>query len=525
MSARSRRLFTGASRRLFTGQSPRPALGLAIFSSLSLGFTQPSQAATPTSLCPRDLEAAIAAITDRPEFTRSRWGILVQSLATATEPPHTLYQRDAEHYFIPASNAKLLSTAAALHRLGPQFRIRTTVYQVPNPDATVLQIVGRADPSLTEAGLTSLAQQLKRAGMRQIDRLILDESYLGGTFVNPNWEWEDIQAGYGAPLNSLIVNQNAIPLQLVPQRLGEPLGIVWEDAIAAQTWQVENRSLTVAPGAPEFVKVGRDLSRPLAKIAGHLRVGSEPEPVAIAVVDPIEHFGQRWQPILQAQGIGVKEIAVTTTPMPSGAIARATWQSAPLAELLQETNQYSNNFYAEALLAILGRMSTPVAADRSPTEAGLAVMATTLSQLGINHQGYALADGSGLSRHNLATPAVLVQTLQTLARSPHAVTYRDSLAVMGETGTLRRRLASATLPPIQAKSGAMQGVASLSGYLERPDASPLVFSILINQSTAAHGTLTQTIDEIVQVLTRLRSCPETNQGLGNASFKAARADR
>lgn len=488
------------------------AISMALLSSVSFLTAPPSLAASPT-LCPSDLAGEITAITDRPEFARSRWGILVQSLATAAESPQTLYERDAEHYFIPASNAKLLSTAAVLQRLGPQFRIATTVYQVPDPDATVLQIVGRADPSLTDTGLASLAQQLKQAGIRQIDRLILDDTYLGGTLVNPNWEWEDIQAGYGAPLNSLIVNQNAIHLQLVPQRLGEPLGIVWEDAIAAQTWQVENRSQTVAPQAPEFVTVGRDLSRPVAKIAGHLRVGSEPEPVAIAVVNPTEHFGQRWQQVLEVQGITVKEIRVTTTPIPAGAIVRATWQSPPLAELLQETNQYSNNFYAEALLAILGREKMPVAPDQSPTEAGLAVMVGTLSQLGIDAEGYALADGSGLSRRNLATPTAFVQTLQTMARSPHAATYRHSLAVMGKTGTLRRRLAHATLPPIQAKSGAMQGIASLSGYLERPDASPLVFSILINQSTASYGTLTQTIDDLVQVLIRLRSCPEPTQGL------------
>lgn len=510
ISARSRRVRCGSP-----GKSPFPALGLTLrlifLSSLSLYLTQPGQAVS-HSLCPRDLEAAIAAITDRPALARSRWGILVQTLATAAEPPQTLYQRDAEHYFIPASNAKLLSTAAVLHRLGPQFRIPTTVYQIPDPNATVLQIVGRADPSLTDTGLTWLAQQLKQAGIRQIDRLILDESYLGGTFVHPHWEWEDIQAGYGAPLNSLILNQNAIPLQLVPQHLGEPLAIVWEDAIAAQTWQVDNHSQTVAPQAPEFVKVGRDLGHPVAKIAGHLRVGSEPEPVAIAVVNPTEHFGQHWQRILQTQGITVKEMEVTTTPRPSGAIVRATWQSPPLAALLQETNQSSNNLYAEALLAILGRERMPLAPNQSPTEAGLAVMAATLSQLGIDTEGYVLVDGSGLSRHNLATPAVLVQTLQTMARSPHAATYRNALAVMGKTGTLKRRLAKATLPPIQAKSGAMQGIASLSGYLERPDASPLVFSILINQATASHGTLTQTIDDLVQVLTRLRSCPEPHQG-------------
>ena len=146
-------------------------------------------------ICAVDLGAKIDAIANRAEFSRSRWGILIQPLSS----PTTLYSRDSQKYFIPASNVKLLTTAAALQKLGGDFRIKTSVYSGENGN---LHIVGRGDPSIAEAQLKSLAQQLKQRGISRVNELIGDDSYFQGNPVNPNWEWEDAQAGYGAPINS-----------------------------------------------------------------------------------------------------------------------------------------------------------------------------------------------------------------------------------------------------------------------------------------------------------------------------------
>lgn len=136
--------------------------------------------ATPR-ICPARLGAAIDAIASRPQFRRSRWGILVETVSSAT----TLYSRDGEHYFIPASTAKLLTSAAVLHELGPNYRIRTSVMGDRNGS---IYIIGRGDPSLTITQLQSLAKQLKATGITQINRLIADDSYFRGSPVNPNWE-------------------------------------------------------------------------------------------------------------------------------------------------------------------------------------------------------------------------------------------------------------------------------------------------------------------------------------------------
>ncbi|WP_210407714.1 D-alanyl-D-alanine carboxypeptidase, partial [Hydrocoleum sp. CS-953] len=120
---------------------------------------------TTQEICSTELTNAIDAVINRPIFRRYRWGILVETLSKKTE----IYSRDAEYYFIPASTAKLLTTAAALQQLRPQFRIRTSVYGDGKGN---IYIMGRGDPSLTATQLKSLAEQLKEQGVENINQLI-----------------------------------------------------------------------------------------------------------------------------------------------------------------------------------------------------------------------------------------------------------------------------------------------------------------------------------------------------------------
>ncbi|HEY9727512.1 MAG TPA: D-alanyl-D-alanine carboxypeptidase/D-alanyl-D-alanine-endopeptidase, partial [Chroococcales cyanobacterium] len=170
------------------------------------------------SICPAELATAIDAAIERPPLHRARWGILIEPLSLGARS-RVLYSHNAERYFIPASNAKLLTTAAALRQLSSGFKIRTSVYDM---GAGVLRVLGRGDPSLTDVQLRELAQQLKHQGIREIKHLLVDTSYFQGDVVNPNWEWEDVQSYYGAPVSSLILNQNAVDLTLSPQQPGQP---------------------------------------------------------------------------------------------------------------------------------------------------------------------------------------------------------------------------------------------------------------------------------------------------------------
>ncbi|MEG3955577.1 D-alanyl-D-alanine carboxypeptidase/D-alanyl-D-alanine endopeptidase [Microcoleus sp. herbarium2] len=478
--------------------------GIAL-SLLVLVLGRPSAVAAQTpavagDICPGELGAQVDAIANRPEFSRSRWGILIQPLSSTA----TLYSRDAQKYFIPASNVKLLTTAAALQKLGADFRIKTSVYSGENGS---LYVAGRGDPSITEAQLQSLAQQLKRRGVDRVNELIGDDSYFQGSAVNPNWEWEDAQAGYGAPINSLIFNQNAIELLLSPQALGQPLKVTFAEPKLANQWQIQNNSVTVGQNESEFIEVGREFDRPAIRVSGQLKVGTESESAYVAVLNPANNFLQHFQQVLAAEGIPVKQALVASVSRNFNQ-ELATVESPPLEELVRETNRESNNLYAEVLLRLLGKVTDKMPQQQEDTdEIGLKELKTALTQLGVNPNSYILADGSGLSRHNLISPEALVQTLRFMANSPAASIYRQSLPIAGESGTLKNRLNSTPNRVIlQAKTGTLSGVSALSGYIEVPDYEPLVFSIIVNQSGLSAASMRSATDEIVLLLNRLRRC-------------------
>ena len=455
-------------------------------------------AAAQAGICPAQLSDKISAITNRSEFRRSRWGILVQTLGDR----QMLYAQDAERYFIPASNLKLLTTAAVLEVLGDRYTIRTSVYQ---SDPGVFRVVGRGDPGLTDAELDQLAKQIRDRHITQINQLIADDHYFQGDAINPTWEWEDVQSGYGAPVNSLILNENLIGLTLFPQSLGQPLRVVWDDPAEGTRWQIDNRSRTVAATAEESVQVGRDLERSQLNVRGQLRVGSKPETAAIAITQPSRYFLQRFKQALRQRGIQVAQSFVATEPTEIQGAEIAAVESEPLAKLIAEVNQQSNNLYAESLLRTLGVTQSPQA--DSSLDAGLEAMKKALFQLGIDSASYNLADGSGVSRHNWVTPETLVQTLQGMGRSPNSAVYRNSLAVAGRIGSLQNRfLDTPVAGKFQGKTGFVSGSIALSGYLEPPDYSPLVLSILINQFDRPTEEIREAIDEIVILLAQLQRC-------------------
>ncbi|NJN04033.1 MAG: D-alanyl-D-alanine carboxypeptidase/D-alanyl-D-alanine-endopeptidase [Leptolyngbyaceae cyanobacterium RM1_1_2] len=470
-----------------------------LISLLSLtGLETPAIAA----VCPAELGRQIEAIAAQPALRPARLGIRVE-----TQSGDLVYERDSDRYFVPASNVKLLTTAAALQALGPDFRIRTSVYgSTNNLGLTTLRLVGHGDPSLSDAELTSLSRQLRQQGVRQVASLTVDDSYFPGQSVNPNWEWEDVQAGYGAPVNSLIVNRNALGLRLIPQQVGQPLQVVWDSPALAAQWQIDNSSATVAADEAEYIEVGRDLSRPILQVRGQLRVGSEAETAAIALPNPAQYFLQQFQAALAAEQISVGRTAIISLPAPQTLPELAAVESAPLRELLIPTNRNSNNLYAEALLKTLGvEASSP---DRGEATAlGITAVQTALAPLGVDSTAYVLADGSGLSRHNLATPAAFVQVLQAMNRSPFAEVYRSSLSTAGVDGTLRNRFrGTAIAGRLQGKTGAISRNAALSGYLDPAGYDPLVLSIVLNNVDQPGRVLRQAIDEVVQLLFELQPC-------------------
>jgi serine-type D-Ala-D-Ala carboxypeptidase/endopeptidase (penicillin-binding protein 4) len=486
---------------------PLPAVAHQILNaSLNTSFKivqQPLPNAT-TAVCPAQLETAIAALLDRPQLNRGRWGIAIQTISRGD----TLYSRDAQNYFIPASNVKLFTTAAALQQLGSQFQIRTSVYRTI---AGGLRVIGRGDPSLTDMQLQALAKQVRQQEIRRISQLVADDDYFQGPIINPSWQWEDIKADYGAPVNSLILNQNTVELTAIPQQVGQPLRLNWSDLREGMQWQIENEAIAIPTSKSSAINVSRNSSAVVLKVTGQMGIDAPPASVNLAVVDPKEHFLRHFRRSLAKEGIveippsnqqRPEERQYTLIPQELAFVV-----SPPLSELLVETNQNSNNLYAEALLRILGARLQPTPSAQTTDEIGLQSVKNTLTALGIEPTGYVMIDGSGLSRQNLASPEAIAQTLKIMANSPLASIYRASLPVAGMSGTLKSRFRGTTAQGIVlAKTGTMSGVVALSGYVNSPNYEPLVFSIIVNQSDQPASVLRQTVDSIVLLLTRLQRC-------------------
>ena len=207
-------------------------------------------------------------------------------------------------------------------------------------------------------------------------------------------------------------------------------------------------------------------------------------------------FSKRFVRVLLEEGITVHQGEVVHARSNSLGEEVAAIQSPPLAALVQETNQESNNLYAEVLLRLLGNTAV---------ESG-DMLTQVLTELGVNPEGYFLVDGSGLSRQNLLSPEAVVQTLQAMAQTPYGAIYRDSLPTAGVSGTLRRRFQESALQGnLQAKTGTLQNISVLSGYLELPN-EQLVFSIMLNHANQPSNIGRAAIDEIVEALSRLRFC-------------------
>jgi serine-type D-Ala-D-Ala carboxypeptidase/endopeptidase (penicillin-binding protein 4) len=459
---------------------------------------------TPVPICPADLPDRVSQIIDQPDFAPARWGILVQTLAAQPGDREVLLARDREKFFIPASNAKLLTTAAALIALGPEYRIRTAIFGAIGD----LQIIGQGDPSLQDAQLTQLAQQLKQRGITQIAQLTL---IAPSPNPNPDWTWGDLQTDYGAIAHPFTLNHNTHGLTAAPQTLGQPLKLAWSEKSAIAGWTIDNQTQTVAASAAEFLTVTRDLSTHTIQVRGQLRTGGSPDTLDLAVLNPTQVFRDRIQTIFSAEKITIRQISLDSRQKPQPELAFV--ESPPIAELIYQTNQESDNLYAEALLQTIGAKAKPrlrlqFTAEDTPTTTGLKTLAQTLEAIGVDRAGYELVDGSGLARLNRATPNAFVQALQGMAAQPTGKIFQNSLPIAAQSGTLTNRFRGTTAAGIvQAKTGTLTGVATLSGYIRPPHYRPLAFSILLNQSDRPAAQNRRAIDAIVQILTQLQTCP------------------
>lgn len=392
-----------------------------------------------------------------------------------------IYSQQAETLFIPASTQKLLTAVSAVAQLGPDFRYVTQLWT----DAPIRKghIAGSAylrfsgDPTLTQADLKAIFANLVKQGINRIDGHL----YLLGDkqeqMQAPGWVWDDLGICFAAPVSSYIINQNCVYGQFSPSSTSKPSQV----SLRAGSYGVKISSDAVfdQKASREFCQL--DMVR-LGQNNYHLRgcyPGGEAIPLAIAVSDPFKFAQDNLTSLLKGEMSLAGKVQLGTS-LPQKAKLIASHSSAPLPELLETMLLKSDNLIADSLFKQLGKSYFKTQGSFTN---GAAAMQRILTNLGIDLSNANIVDGSGLSRYNLLNAKQLAAVLALIHQDSRFSPLITSLPQAGISGTLRYRMGY-NKPPLKqqifAKTGSMQGVSNLAGFIRLPQHNDTLFVILEN---------------------------------------------
>jgi len=395
----------------------------------------------------------------------------------------TLYQRNPTRAFIPASNMKLFSDAAALMVLGPDYHFQaqlstnaTSLEDGVLKGSIYLHLSG--DPSLTQTHLAALLANLSSWGITRIQGDVVLVS--NNQFVNayaPGWMIEDLRYSYGAPLAPLMLDENRITVTVNPSHTaGQPALVELSDPNASILLnnQVKTKSKAGACGVDFSMDNDNKLS-----VRGCVATGQWAVQQRMAIRNPLRYTQAMVKQELTNSQIKL-DGQVVLGNAPGNSLLLAAHDSKPVAQLLADTLKPSDNLYADSLY--LHAAAKLHGAPLNWQQAQPVLKEFLQQQTGISLQSAVLTDGSGLSRYDLLTPQQTVGLLRFLhERFPLAYEYIAALPIAGHDGTLQKRFRKPTQQGlVRAKTGTMTGVVSLSGYLYTANAHTLAFAIFIN---------------------------------------------
>jgi D-alanyl-D-alanine carboxypeptidase/D-alanyl-D-alanine-endopeptidase (penicillin-binding protein 4) len=459
------------------------------------------------------IQTKIAQYLKRPGVRSADWGIEILDPTTNK----VLLAVNPDKTFLPASVLKVVTTAAALEKLGPDFRFHTGIYtngtlsQDGTLDGNVI-LVGRGDPNLMDTegellqqpALQELAGKLKTMGIKTIrGNVVGDDSYFDDSSHGKGWTAQDLRSAYGAPVDALSVNNNTFWVYARPTKYMQLVSVGIEPHTSY--FRIRNLGVTgssrskktmyarLIPGTRTIVVSGILPVR--HTYAQHINVDKPAVVAASMLKEEIVRCG-----ITVSGGIDVLHVGDVSPELRRQWRLLADHESPPLIRALEIINKHSQNLHAEMLLRALGAEFKGVGSD----EAGLQVVKEFLVEAGIDSDKIQLNDGCGLSRENLVTPRFQTSLLQFLSTRPYFELFLNTLAVSGTDGTLRHRMSSQQVRgSIHAKTGTLNGVSTLSGYMMTKSGRNLVFSIFANNVHTSMARVKRTIDEICSLFVNL----------------------
>lgn len=432
-----------------------------------------------------DLQARLVQLSQDPKLAPAKICFEVSQISQGKR----LASQHAEQLVPVASNVKLVTSAAALNALGPEFRILTAVYSAHRNASQIngdIYLKGYGDPSLTEDNIRRLVDNLYDAGVRNITGgLIIDESYFDGQRLAPLYDTRDTDKYYRPASGALSIERNAVSVRVYgAERPGQLARIVLRPA--SSYFRVSNRVMTVKRKRRSWAKLETQANgnKTELKVWGRVRPHYKGRWFYRRITHPGLLAGQTFIDHLKKRGIRLAKRTIKRGETPAKAWPVVTFRSPPLAELVRQMNKSSSNFTAEQLLKIIGAEKHGAPATWAK---GLDVVSSYLATLGIKKGSYAMKNGSGLYEGNKFTAHQLVTLLKAVYGDFRiSGDYLASLPIAGVEGTLRRRLRKGPATRyLRAKTGTLNQVVSLSGYASAPGhKEPLAFSILLSELPA-----------------------------------------
>ena len=447
---------------------------------------------------PRSLSDRLDAAVQNLKLKNASVGVYVASARTGL----AVYGSSERAPLLLASNTKVLTTSAALCRLGPDFRFRTSVGVLGGD----LHVFGGGDPNISgrfhdddpTAIFRDWAARIRAAGVTKANRLILHTGIFDDVHLHPGWKGYDLGTWWAAPFGALSLNDNCVDLRVSPSAEGQPCKV----SLAPDT-----SFITIVNQTRSSAKSGRTtfgFTRGAATNTITLRgeVGGRGSSW-VAVSDPTMYFGTVLKETLGEAGVeiagGLEESAQPIEE--AKGYRELAFLENDLATTVSTCNQGSQNFYAEMIFRTLGWKMKGKGSTEAATQA---VRDFLTKEVGL--EDFDQVDGSGLSRDNRMTPAEMVKLLLYMRQQPAGKAFIDSLPINGDKrGTLKHRMLSPDLHNrIHAKTGHVGGVSSLSGYIDAASGDTFVFSIIVNAAgdQTKMGLADQMEDRICEILAR-----------------------
>ncbi|MFN2448833.1 MAG: D-alanyl-D-alanine carboxypeptidase/D-alanyl-D-alanine-endopeptidase [Candidatus Baltobacteraceae bacterium] len=444
----------------------------------------PLPAPAGTAWTPRQMTALrgkIDAILKAPTLRGAQIGFY----AIDTVRHATIYSRNADEEFMPASNFKLLVGSTAVQKLGTSFSYVTRVSADGPPAGGTIRgnvyLRGGGDALLRSGDLDAAAAALAAQGVRRIQGdVVTDATHFDSQAYGYGWSWDDLPYYYAPVVTALELEDGVAHVTMIPgAKVGDPIDLrVWPQSDA---YTIDNQITTGPAGSKDT----SDIVRPWENFSTTIRLtGSYPlgakesGDIVPAVPDPQAYAGDVFLRALRAHGVTVSG-AVRKGERPANAQELWTHRSEQLPQLLQDFWYPSDNLMGELLLKEVGAAQS---GEPGTDEKGRAAETALLRAAGVDPATVTISDGSGLSQYDRITPRDFVAILQYDWNSPQRDVILNALPISGKRGTLGRAyLGTPAQDKVFAKTGSINHVRTLSGYVQTRTHGPVTFSLLFNQ--------------------------------------------